>query len=433
MQKIKIFTRSLGCPKNLVDTENILGGFGHLYEPASDIASSHVVLINTCAFIQPAVEESLEVIFSSHEELKNLDKKPMLVVTGCLVSRYGSGLGAEIPEADIYLNIDQQRLLPGLILDRLGQNSNKLLPARKKSTPPGYAYLKISEGCNNRCSFCTIPSIRGKLKSSSLDSIVAEAGSLLGQGVKELILVAQDSTAYGRDLKNQPGLARLVQELCSLDGLQWLRIMYLYPSGISRKLLEDLARIQGPFIPYFDVPFQHSHPDILRKMGRPFKENPATIIKRIRQFFPEACLRTTLITGYPGETDEHFAHLLAFVRQAGLQHLGVFPFYPEQGVAAADFSGQVPEEVRRSRAQIIMKEQKKISRTFLAGFEDSLMQILVDTAHPEWPGLYKGRSWFQAPDIDGITYISGPDVKPGEMIRAGVREATDYDLIALQT
>jgi ribosomal protein S12 methylthiotransferase len=432
MKKIKIFTRSLGCPKNLVDTENILGGFGPLFEPVQDITSSHVVLINTCAFIRPAVEESLDVIFSASEEIKDLENKPLLAVTGCLVSRYGAGLGVEIPEADIFAGIGEQDALPGVILNRLGKNFTEILPVRKISTPKSYAFLKISEGCNNKCSFCTIPSIRGRLRSRPLEHIIEEAGFLLERDTKELILVAQDSTAYGRDLGCKQGLAGLVKELGSLEGLKWLRVMYLYPSGLSRRLLEQIAASKGPFLSYFDVPFQHSHPDILKKMGRPFKDDPWKVIQRIRDVFPEAVIRTTLITGFPGETEEHFHHLLKFVKDARFHHLGVFPFYPEQGLRAAKLPKQVSPDISVKRAGKIMSAQKKISRTLLESFEEKLLDILVDSPHCEWPGLFTGRAWFQAPDIDGMTYISGPDVSPGEFIRARIQKAEDYDLTAFQ-
>lgn len=431
-EKIKIFTRSLGCPKNLVDTEHILGGFGPLYEPVQDISKSHVVLINTCAFIRPAVEESLDAIFSAHDEVKDLQSRPLLVVTGCLVSRYGKGLGAEIPEVDIFAGINEQSELSGVISLRLGRVPQKILPVRRISTPKSFAYLKISEGCNNKCSFCTIPSIRGRLRSRFPDQIIEEAGFLLERGIRELIVIAQDSTAYGRDLGIKQGLASLVRELASLEGLTRLRVMYMYPSGLDTRLLESLAETGRPFVPYFDVPFQHSHPDMLKEMGRPFRDDPGKIIQIIRDVFPEAAVRTTLITGYPGETEEYFDHLLEFVRKSRFQHLGVFPFYPEEGARAAGFSGQVPGQVRTSRAQKIMRIQKKISRTYLKSFEDALLDILVDSPHAEWPGLFTGRAWFQAPEIDGITYISGPDVQPGELIRARVKETKDYDLIALQ-
>ncbi len=432
MKKIKIFTRSLGCPKNLVDTENILGGFGSLYEPAEDISKCHVVLINTCAFIRPAVEESLDVIFSAHDRIKDLENKPLLVVTGCLVSRYGAGLGSDIPETDIFTGITEQGDLPGLILNKLGKDARKIVSVRKISTPKSYAYLKISEGCNNKCSFCTIPSIRGRLRSRPMDHILKEAASLLDSGVRELIIVAQDSTAYGRDIGYKSGLAGLVKEFVTLAGLKRLRVMYLYPSGLNRRLLEIIAKAGGPFVPYFDVPFQHSHPDILKKMGRPFRDDPNSIIQRIRDVFPGAVIRTTLITGYPGETSEHFGHLLDFVKRVRFQHLGVFPFYSEEGTRAAGFTGQVPRDIRTKRAQRIMDVQRKISRSFLKNYDDELLDILVDAPHTEWPGLFKGRAWFQAPEIDGMTYVSGPDVRPGVLVRARVQETGDYDLTTLQ-
>ncbi len=432
MEKISIFTRSLGCPKNLVDTEKILGALGSIYQPATSPSASRVVLINTCAFITPAVEESLEVIFSTWEEIKDLENRPLLVVTGCLVSRYGRELHAQIPETDIFATIKDQKSLPALILKKLGvkQQANSL--DRRISTPRSYAYLKISEGCSNRCSFCTIPSIRGRLRSRKPDQVLEEASILADRGIQELIIVAQDSTAYGRDLGYGPGLAGLVRKLSSIQGLKRLRVMYMYPSGLSLRLLEALAETGPPFIPYFDVPFQHSHPSILKRMGRPFSEDPRIIIARIRRVFPGAAIRTTLIAGFPGETQELFSHLQQFVRDSRIQHLGVFPFHPEEGSRAAGFPEQVPQKVRLSRVRKIMNLQRAVSRAYLKSFQGKLVDVLVDSAHSEWPGLFTGRTWFQSPDIDGMTYISGPDAAPGALVRGRVQETADYDLTVLQ-
>lgn len=305
------------------------------------------------------------------------------------------------------------------------------MPARRHGPFRSYAYLKISEGCNNRCAFCTIPSIRGRLQSRPIQEVLREAGHLIEQGAGELVLVSQDSTAYGRDLGYRSGLADLAEQLVGLSGLLRLRIMYLYPSGLDEGLMARLAELGPPFVPYFDVPLQHAHPEILKKMGRPFQHDPVEVIGRIRNYFPGAAIRSTLITGYPGEEEEHFQAILEFVRRAGVQHLGVFPFYPEEGTRAADFAGQVPDELKKERRGLIMQEQKRISREYLQGFQGESMDILVDAPHPEWPGLYTGRTWFQAPEADGLTYISGPGVGPGKMVRAEITASHDYDLEAL--
>ncbi|WP_291320128.1 30S ribosomal protein S12 methylthiotransferase RimO [Desulfonatronospira sp.] len=428
---IKVYTHSLGCPKNTVDTENILSGLKEHFYPVAEPGESDVVLINTCAFIRSAVEESLETIFEVAKDIESLSPRPLLVVTGCLVSRYGSGLGREIPEADMFVPIAKQADLPGRILHMLGCPVDKESPASRPGPFTGYAYLKISEGCNNRCAFCTIPSIRGRLRSRPEPEVLREAEHLIDQGALELVLVSQDSTAYGRDLGYRQGLARLAEKLAVLEGLLRIRIMYLYPSGLNERLLARLAELGPSFVPYFDVPLQHAHPEILKKMGRPFQHDPLEVLRRIRNYFPGAAIRSTLITGYPGEKEWHFQALLEFVRQARVQHLGVFPFYPEEGTRAAGFSGQVPDELKNERRRIIMQEQKKISREYLQSFVQESLDIMVDALHPEWPGLYTGRTWFQAPEVDGLTYISGPGVRPGKMVRAEIISSHDYDLEAL--
>jgi tRNA-2-methylthio-N6-dimethylallyladenosine synthase/ribosomal protein S12 methylthiotransferase len=258
-----------------------------------------------------------------------------------------------------------------------------------------------------------------------------EARFILGQGVKEIILIAQDSTAYGRDLGYKHGLKILLENLLSLSGLKWLRLLYLYPSGLSQDLLKFLADCQEPFLPYFDLPLQHAHPEILRSMGRPFARKPQEIIDRIRYYLPEAALRTTLIVGYPGETDKHFQTLCNFVERNCFHHLGVFPYYPEQGTKAATLPHQVPDKEKKIRQDLIMRLQQKISARILAEYEGETMDVLVDQPHPEWPGLFIGRTWFQAPEIDGVTYISGPDVHSGSMVPAMIHEAKVYDLVAL--
>ena len=313
----------------------------------------------------------------------------------------------------------------------ISKYKKSVLGARLLTTPKSFAYLKISEGCNNKCSFCTIPSIRGRLKSRPLDQVMQEAKFILDQGAKEIILVAQDSTAYGRDLGYKYGLRTLLDKLLSLSRLKWLRIMYLYPAGLSQSLLKFLAGCGEPFVPYFDLPLQHAHPQILKSMGRPFARNPQEIIDRIRNYLPGAALRTTLIVGYPGETDKHFQTLCDFVERSCFHHLGVFPYYPEQGTKAATLPHQVPDREKIARQETIMALQQKISARILAEYEGETMDVLVDQPHPEWPGLFIGRTWFQAPEIDGVTYISGPDVHSGSMVPAMIHEAKVYDLVAL--
>jgi tRNA-2-methylthio-N6-dimethylallyladenosine synthase/ribosomal protein S12 methylthiotransferase len=426
---IRVHTISLGCPKNRVDTEWMLGGLGPGLVHAPEPENAEVILINTCAFIEPAVDESLQVILNTAERIADKKPKPFLVVTGCLVNRYGSELSRELPEVDLFLDIARQKDLSRRVREFLGRGAPAPF-SRLLTTAPGFAYLKIAEGCDNRCRFCTIPSIRGPLVSRPEQEILEEARRCLDQGRSELILVAQDVTAYGRD-RGAGALPALMEKLAGLSGLQWLRLMYLYPAGLSRELLSFLADLGTPFIPYFDIPLQHAHPQILASMGRPFQRDPREVIERIRHFFPQAALRTTFIVGYPGETKAHFQALEDFVRETRFHHLGVFPYYPEDGSAAAKLPDQVSEAVKNRRRDTVMGIQAEISAEILLEQEGRELEILVDRPHEEWPGLFEGRTWFQAPEVDGITYVSGEGVTAGRMVRAVVEEAKTYDLVAL--
>jgi tRNA-2-methylthio-N6-dimethylallyladenosine synthase/ribosomal protein S12 methylthiotransferase len=430
MENVRIHTISLGCPKNRVDTEWMLGGFGPAFVNAADPEDADVVLVNTCGFIEPAVSESLQVILDTAQELSGLDPRPLLVVTGCLVNRYGEDLRRELPEVDLFLEIRRQGELGLRVREMLGREVN-VSRSRLLTTDAGFAYLKIAEGCDNRCRFCTIPSIRGPLVSRPENEILDDAKRCLDQGRRELVLIAQDVTAYGRDLEVKNALPRLLEKLAALTGLDWMRLMYLYPAGLDRELLSFLARLGRPFVPYFDIPLQHAHPDILASMGRPFRRDPRAVIEQVREFFPDAALRTTFIVGYPGETEERFAALEALVRDARFMHLGVFPYYAEDGSVAATLPDQLPDEVKDERKERIMAIQAGISAELLGEFEGREMDVLVERPHEEWPGLFEGRVWCQAPEVDGMTYVSGEGLAPGRMVRAVIDEAKTYDLVAL--
>ncbi len=430
MQKIRIYTVSLGCPKNRVDTEKMLGQLGDAYVSAEAPEKSDLILINTCAFIVPAVEESLQEVIVLGEEAKKAGKqRPLIIVTGCLEARYGNQLHSLLPEVDIFLPISRQKRLVPIITRHFSLHA--FLKPQVLTTGPAYGYIKLSEGCNNKCSFCTIPALRGRLCSRSLDSIEKDARALLEQGAKELVLVAQDCTAYGRDMDMRDGLIRVLDRLLELPHLQRLRLMYLYPSGLSKELL-DFIRKSGPvMLPYFDIPLQHAHQDILRKMGRPFSQDPQKVVDRIRDRVPESVLRTTIIVGFPGENPEHFDTLISFVARNRFSNLGAFPYYPEEGTRAASMPDQVPEQIKQKRLDVLMQVQRDISAELLRAYEDQEVDVLVDAPHPEWPGLYTGRTWFQAPEVDGVTYVSGPEVIVGSMSRALVQETKDYDLVAM--
>lgn len=430
MSAVRIHTISLGCPKNHVDTEWMLGGFGRDFVNAEVLEDAEVILINTCGFIEPAVSESLEVILDATQRAATCVPRPQVVVTGCLVNRYGQELARELPEVDLFLDIAGQETL-GTRLRELCGREFASASGRLLTTPPGYAYLKIAEGCDNQCRFCTIPSIRGPLVSRSEAEILEDARRCLAQGRRELVLIAQDVTAYGRDRGEKDALPRMLEKLAVMEGLDWLRLMYLYPAGLGRELLSFLGQLGRPFVPYFDIPLQHAHPEILASMGRPFRRDPRRVIEDVRTVFPGAALRTTCIVGYPGETDAHFQTLEDFVRETRFLHLGVFPYYAEEGTAASTLPTQLPEEVKAERVERIMTLQAEISAELLEEFVGQEMEVLVDRANEEWLGLYEGRAWFQAPEVDGLTYVSGEGVLPGRMVSARIEESKTYDLVAL--
>ncbi|BCS88735.1 ribosomal protein S12 methylthiotransferase RimO [Pseudodesulfovibrio sediminis] len=391
------------------------------------------MLINTCGFIQPAVEESITTILEAIKDAAEAPgTKPLIGVAGCLVSRYGQDLKDGLPEVDLWLNTEEIELWPGMAALALSTQVEDDAP-RNLSTAPSYAYLKVSEGCSHDCRFCTIPSIRGPHKSWTVDYLVDEARQL-AEKVPEIIVVGQDSTAYGSDLGDGHDLPTLFKGLAGIPALKWLRIMYLYPAGLTESLLTLLRETGEPFLPYFDIPLQHAHPDVLASMGRPFARNPKKVVDRVRSFFPEAALRTTFIVGYPGETDEHFEALLDFVKEARFHHLGVFPYWPEDGTPAAAMDNQVPDEIKTARRDTLMELQAAISAEIMEGYVGETLPVLIEKASDEWPGLYIGRTWFQAPEVDGVTYVSAPpdvELALGSIVEVEIEKADTYDLSGL--
>ncbi|QGY39962.1 30S ribosomal protein S12 methylthiotransferase RimO [Pseudodesulfovibrio cashew] len=433
---VRVYTVSLGCPKNRVDTERLLGTLGEAMVPAETVDGADLALINTCGFIQPAVEESVAAILDAVREADEAAEghgiRPLVAVAGCLVSRYAEDLKSELPEVDLWLNTEEIGLWPGMVKAALGVGVEEDTP-RRLSTGPGHAYLKISEGCSHDCRFCTIPSIRGPHVSWPVDVLLKEAAEL-ARAVPEIVVVGQDSTAYGSDLGGDNDLVHLVGGLAKIPDLQWLRLMYLYPAGLTESLLGFLRDVGAPFLPYFDIPLQHAHPDVLGAMGRPFARNPEKVIDRVRRFFPEAALRTTIIVGYPGETDAHFEHLMRFVEKTRFHHLGVFPYWPEEGTPAAVMDNQVPDHVKEERRDALMALQADISREIMESYVGEILPVLIERPSPEWPGLYEGRAWFQAPEVDGVTYVSAPPetgLTPGTIIEVEIEGADTYDLSGL--
>ncbi len=433
---LAVWSLSLGCPKNRVDSERLLGSLGVPVKSVAQMGRARLVFINTCGFIAPAVRESVRAVLDAVNRLARCKNKPLLAVAGCMVGRYGAEERArELPAVDLWLATGDLADWPALLAHALGLpdppekvtgNGDRLL-----STGPSYAWLKIGEGCRHKCAFCTIPSIRGGLRSEAAPDLLAEARGLLERGVRELVLVAQDVTAWGGDTGGKKTLPYLLERLMGLDGLAWLRLLYLYPSGVTPELLRFIKEAGAPLLPYLDIPLQHAHPDVLARMGRPFAGDPRRVLERVRDILPEAAVRTTFIVGYPGESEAHFDSLCRFVEESRFRHLGVFAYQAEEGTPAATLPDQVPDEVKERRRATLMEIQAGISESLLEAHVGRRLPVLVDAPHPEWPGLHSGRVWFQAPEVDGMTYVSGPGVTPGALVECDIVENTEYDLTAL--
>ena len=433
---LTVWSLSLGCPKNRVDSERLLGSLGVPVKSVAQMGRARLVFINTCGFIAPAVRESVRAVLDAVNRLARCKNKPLLAVAGCMVGRYGAEeLARELPEVDLWLPTGDLADWPALLAHALGLpdppekvtgNGGRLL-----STGPSYAWLKIGEGCRHKCAFCTIPSIRGGLRSEAAPDLLAEARGLLERGVRELVLVAQDVTAWGGDTGGKKTLPYLMERLMGLDGMAWLRLLYLYPSGVTPELLRFIKEAGAPLLPYLDIPLQHAHPDVLARMGRPFAGDPRRVLERVRDILPEAAVRTTFIVGYPGESEAHFDSLCRFVEESRFRHLGVFAYQAEEGTPAATLPDQVPDEVKERRRATLMEIQAGISESLLEAHVGRRLPVLVDAPHPEWPGLHSGRVWFQAPEVDGMTYVSGPGVTPGALVECDIVENTEYDLTAL--
>jgi len=420
---------SLGCAKNLVDSERLLGrailDFG--LTVIDDPKKADVVVVNTCAFIEAASQEAVNTILEMKALLKPGAK---LLVLGCLVARYREKLETLLPEVDLFLAPDGYENFIPFLFNLLGRKVKSQSGSfeswpRLTSTPFFRDYLKIAEGCNHHCAYCIIPSLRGPLKSRPKKEILGEAQKLVENGALELTLVAQDLTAWSH---NGESLLDLVLALEKISGLRWLRLMYAYPERLTEKLVRGLARSKV-VVPYLDVPFQHSSPSILKRMGRGSK-NPLQLVKRLRSYWPELALRTTLMVGFPGETEADFDLLLNFVEEARFDHLGVFKFSPEEGSRAASFSDQIPKKIREKRRRIILAKQRKISLALNKKRIGAETEILVEGPSEDSSLCFVGRAPFQAPEVDGLVYFDGCQPSSGQLVRARFFKAGPYDLLA---
>ncbi|HYH46332.1 MAG TPA: 30S ribosomal protein S12 methylthiotransferase RimO [Thermoanaerobaculia bacterium] len=426
---------SLGCPKNLVDSEIMLGELGRRgYDVVSELDGADTVVINTCAFIDEAKQESIDTILEVvARKGKGVEK---ILVAGCMVNRYGDELAREIPEIDGFVSLDQLRDVGDVV--QLGGGPPLPAPshmvfdhtAPRLLTTRGFAYLKVAEGCNNPCTFCAIPLWRGRFRSRTIESLVAEARSLAEAGVQELCLIAQDTTRYGEDLGlGRHGLVRLVEALLAGTDLPWIRFLYAYPTTLD----EDLLRLMGSeprFCSYVDMPLQHSHGDILRAMRRGGDaKRYLRLLERARHHVPDIFLRSTFIVGFPGETEEHFADLLSFVQEARLDHLGGFVYSPEEGTPSAELPGRVPKGVARRRYKKLLSVQRPIALERRRRLLGQRLPVLVEGACPESEHLLQGRHPGMAPDIDGRLLINDGSAPAGTLVEVEITEAYADDLV----
>ena len=430
---------SLGCPKNQVDADVMcrrLLAAGHT--TTADLSEADMILVNTCGFIDSAKSEAIENILMACEYKKN-NPAVKVVVTGCLAQRYQSQIADEIPEVDGVVGLGSSEAIVA-ILERIagGEKVESYGPKtalplggeRVVSTPRHYAYLKIAEGCNNCCHYCAIPSIRGPLRSRTVEDCVAEARWLAAQGVKELILVAQDVTAFGDD-RGENGICRLLDELQPVEGIEWIRMLYAYPERITDEFIAAMVR-NSKVLHYIDIPIQHSVTRVLKSMNRKGDEETIrSAVSRLRAAMPDITLRTTLIAGYPGETEEEFAQLQQFVREMKFDRLGCFAYSQEEGTVAAKMENQLDEDTKQQRADSIMRIQTGIMAEKQAAMVGRTLRVLCDGLDEE-SGLYLCRSAGDAPDIDGAVCVRSEEpLYPGEFYTVLVEESDEYDLFAV--
>ncbi|ALC18261.1 30S ribosomal protein S12 methylthiotransferase [Desulfuromonas soudanensis] len=440
MDKQKVSLVSLGCPKNLVDAEVMLG---HLptdrFEIITDESKADIIIVNTCSFIQDAKEESVETILEV-ADYKKTGRCRLLVVSGCLPQRYREELLRELPEVDLFMGTgDAARIVELLDAHVPGQAPRHEvgLPdflydhttPRVKSSPFYSTYVKIADGCSNHCSYCIIPQLRGTLRSRSIDSLVSEVRTLTAEGVKEINLIAQDITAYGRDREDGASLEDLLRALVKIEDLQWLRLLYAYPDAIGPELIELMAS-EEKICNYLDIPLQHIDDTILKKMNRRVDEQTIrALLARVRQRIPDVTLRTSFIVGFPGETEEQFAALLSFVNEGHFERVGVFRYSREEGTAAAALEEQIPERVKKSRYQKLMKAQSRVSFRKNRALVGRIEPVLVEGVSEETDLLLRGRSIRQAPDVDGQVYITAGQAEIGAIVPLRITDSSEYDLI----
>lgn len=443
---MKIGVVSLGCPKNLVDSETMLGLIHEEnYEITNDPSEAEIIIVNTCGFIESAKEESINTILQMAEYKKSGSCK-YIIVTGCLSQRYAEELFNEMPEADAIAGVEVYDEI-GSIIKRVMNGERFIMLERSKpdviytsketflprilTTPSYTAYLKIAEGCDNCCSYCAIPKIRGPYRSKPMEQVLKEAKALADNGVKELIVVAQDTTRYGEDL---PGgkllLADLLKELNKIESLKWIRVMYCYPNNFTDELIETFASLDK-VCKYVDLPLQHASNRLLASMNRyDTREEVETLLAKLRKRIPGIVIRTTFIVGFPGETDADFEELKEFVEQQRFENAGVFAYSQEEGTVAGAMPNQIPDEIKQERYHELMALQAQISEEIHKDTEGQTLEVLVEGIEEDGSGLHYGRSYREAPDIDGLVFIENPgDIKPGCFVKVNILQGFTYESV----
>ena len=449
---MKLGLISLGCPKNLVDSEVMLGIIEKYHiEITNDPEAAEIIIVNTCGFIESAKQESIDTILSM-SAYKTEGCCRYLIVTGCLAQRYAQELFHDMPEVDaivgtnVYKDIAQviERVMQGqrvlhlsetdfekINLEGLQGNERNLPDPRKLTTPSYMAYLKIAEGCDNFCSFCAIPLIRGRYTSKTYEQIMAEARELVERGVKELIVIAQDTTRYGQDLYGKLRLAELLHDLNGLPGLKWIRVLYSYPNTFTDELIEAYATLPK-VCHYVDLPLQHASDRLLHAMRRRDKlSETKKLLKKLRERIPDIVIRTTFIVGFPGETEEDFAILKEFVTEQKFENAGVFQYSQEENTVAATLPEQIPEETKQERYDELMAIQAGVSEDVHRSMEDRELEVVVEGYESEEENLVAARSYREAPDIDGSIFVeNAPGLNPGDFIRVRIEQGFAYEVVA---
>lgn len=443
---MKIGVVSLGCPKNLVDSETMLGLIHEEnYEITNDPSEAEIIIVNTCGFIESAKEESINTILQMAEYKKSGSCK-YIIVTGCLSQRYAEELFNELPEADAIAGVEVYDEI-GSIIKRVMNGERFIMLERSKpdviytsketflprilTTPSYTAYLKIAEGCDNCCSYCAIPKIRGPYRSKPMEQVLKEAKALADNGVKELIVVAQDTTRYGEDLpEGKLLLADLLKELNKIESLKWIRVMYCYPNNFTDELIETFASLDK-VCKYVDLPLQHASNRLLASMNRyDTREEVETLLAKLRKRIPGIVIRTTFIVGFPGETDADFEELKEFVEQQRFENAGVFAYSQEEGTVAGAMTNQIPDEIKQERYHELMALQAQISEEIHKDTEGQTLEVLVEGIEEDGSGLHYGRSYREAPDIDGLVFIENPgDIKPGCFVKVNILQGFTYESV----